>query len=1578
MGISATALPEHELLLEQLETLCQERLDGRDRAATIDFLRAYYATVSPEVLGRCHPPDLLSRALAHRALLQQPRQLPARVESSALPEGRGWLLRCVAPDMPFLVDTVLIAVRRAGGHLRWLVHPVLPVRRDAQGALLAVGDGPDAAAESLMQIEFGGLDAERVEALCTEVLETLGRLRDVVSDYPAMRQRVAESVEAMSRSVEGIEAEERAEIAEFLRWLDEDHFTFLGYIRSHAGAGESLTLDADSGLGLWRKDIPDPIRIAPASEMSKYAASRRPLIITTTEGRSPIHHDEYCDVVVIKLYADDGRAEGTVRFLGLFSSEVYNTLPRRIPVVRRKIEQVMQRSGLRGGGHAAKQLRDILDNLPRNELFQSSVSELAALATGVRTVRESQQLRLFLRRDRYGRFYSCLIYQHRERYSSTTRRAMSNALQRLLGGTEVEHEVSFQRDGLARIHLTVRTPPGSETPLTVAELETRLVDLATRWEDAAQAALFRMLPDPEAEALAGRWLGVAPASYRDEVPAAEAATDLQYLHMVGEEGDLRVRLLAVGEGLELKLYGRGVMPSLSLILPRLEHFGLRVLAQHPYLFGEDGWVQYFDLRFEADKPPARERRAAFEAAFLAAWRGQMEQDGLNALVLGSGLDWREVALVRALVKYTQQTGLPFSQLYIERILREHTDFVSGLLLLFRARFAPGEEGDGEAIAADLSAMLESVQSLDADRLLACLLSVVRATVRTNFFQPDADGAPKAHISLKIRSAEVPELPQPRPMVETFVYSPEVEGIHLRGGPVSRGGLRWSDRREDFRTEVLGLVKAQMVKNAVIVPTGAKGGFVVKSAVDRRDRQAWQAAGVACYQTFIRGLLDITDNLVDGALVPPEQVRRHDGDDPYLVVAADKGTATFSDIANGISLEYGFWLGDAFASGGSAGYDHKKMGITARGAWESVKRHFRSLGRDCQAEDFTVVGIGDMAGDVFGNGMLLSPHIRLLAAFNHLHIFIDPNPDAAQSFAERQRLFALPRSAWTDYETALISKGGGVYERSAKTIALSPEAREALGISESSLSPTALIHRLLQAPVDLLWNGGIGTYVKAKSESHAEVGDRANDGLRINGEQLRAKVVGEGGNLGLTQKARIEAALRGVLLITDFNDNVGGVNSSDREVNLKIPLNAEMAAGRLPLEERNRLLESMTEDLATAVLRDSDLQTQGICMQARIAPARINEHAGLIRLLERSAGLDRAIEFLPDEEQIAERRQSGQGFTMPEIAVLVSYAKLDLFSAVVNSPLPDDPALVAELDAYFPAAVRKKHLQALHAHRLRREIIATVTTNRLVNRMGPSFARRLAEENQWPLAQVVQAWLAAGAMLDAEARSVAFEQAGADVQQIYIALDRLAGLLKHMSLWLLAEFPQLPSLQELTERFAAPLQTFEQQLEQWLAPAYQERLKKIREERARQGLPAELAAVHARHHVLGSGLDVLALSQAHKLPLEEVAPMYFSLGGQLEMPWLQEQINALSVSNRWQAMARNQLRADCYRLHRALCESVLQAEGDTVAKKLGAWLERRAEAQAMVLSALAELKTLDRPDSAGITVLLGQLRRLVVH
>ena len=1597
-----TRAQEHRLQLAQVEAIAASRAKGAERELLIGFIRGYYELAPEEILSSLHPPELEAIAAGHLAFARS-RRKNQRLVRAFRPtlKKNGWgadvgVLETVVPDCPFLVDTVAMAVRAQGGTVRWLVHPVLELARDGKGKITAVGsagegEGPH---ESLIHLHFDGLEEPgELDALVKSVEATLKDVATVVADYPAIRDRLKECIHSLDTCPPGLDADEIAEVQALLSWLDEEHFTFLGYAESQVvktrGRAHFEHVPG-SGLGLQRGRDGSIDLIAPAAEIDKYARSRRPLIVTKANTRSHIHHDEVFDSISVKKYDAKGKAVGTCRFLGLFSSEVYNSLPRRIPYLRRKIQWVMDASRLRGGSHAGKQLQEILDTLPRDELFQTSEQELYETAMGVRTLRETQRLRLFLRRDRYGRFFSCLVYLHRDQYSADKRERMGQTLKELLDGTELEHFVHFQRDGLARVQFIVRTRPGARTALKTAEIESRLIEATRSWDDALRDYLMRILPDEQALALARRFHGAFPASYREQTEPVEAATDLQYLDRLDAEEPLLVRLLelqAEACDLRLKLYVRGAPVTLSAVLPLLENFGLKVQTQHPceLSFGKAGslWIQDFDLLQTGVCILTSERmRNLFEEAFLRVWNGELENDGINQLILSAGLDWRGVTLVRTLCKYLLQTGLPYSQPYIETILADNAPIAQELVKLFAQRFDPQvkaaeREQLAAVTAAAIRSQLDKVSSLDADRVLRAFLSVIEAGLRTNYYQRDADGRPKPAISIKLDPARIPELPQPRPMFEAFVYSPEVEGIHLRGGRVARGGLRWSDRREDFRTEVLGLVKAQMVKNAVIVPVGAKGGFVVKKPLDGLDRDGVQQAGIHCYKTFLRGLLDITDNTVKDKLVPPRDVVRHDGDDPYLVVAADKGTASFSDIANGVAAEYDFWLGDAFASGGSAGYDHKAMGITARGAWESVKRAFREIGRDCQREDFTVVGIGDMAGDVFGNGMLLSEHIKLIAAFNHLHIFIDPDPDPAKSFAERERLFQLPRSSWQDYDGRKISKGGGIFERSAKQIKLTPEARKALGIEASSLTPTQLIHEILKAPVDLLWNGGIGTYVKARHESHMEVGDRANDGLRVNGEALRCQLIGEGGNLGLTQLGRIEYALNGGRVITDFNDNAGGVNSSDREVNIKIPLNRLMAGKSLSRRARDKLLASMTGDVAAAVLRDSYLQTQAISLMQRQAVPRLEEHANFMRMLEREGLLNRAIEFLPDDENLKDRRAERRGLTAPEMAVLVSYGKLSLYDAVLDSSLPDDEELADDLLAYFPPALREAQPKALAGHRLRREIVATLTTNETVNRMGVTFAHRAAEDLGVTADGPVRAYLAAR---DSDAARGRFEAVEAldgklPVDTQYELLERISGLLKHAALWLLRQGLASGPLGEPIQRFGPAREQLEACLDEVLPPVYRQEHGAFARSMIRREVPTEVAQAFANHHVLGAALDIAALGEEAGFAVPDTARAYFDIGARLAMPWLLAQVNALRVEGRWQALARNNLRDETQALHRAIVSRALASPGKTAQARVERWAQDSRAQLEFAERRLSELEALENNDFASLSVALRELQRL---
>ncbi|MBD9368196.1 NAD-glutamate dehydrogenase [Xanthomonas sp. XNM01] len=1554
----------------------------------------------------------------------------------------GWetpytVLQIVNDDMPFLVDSVSMALADMGVGVHVLGHPLVRIERDKAGKLLQVGDGKP---ESLMLLEIDRQPAEAMDAIAARVGSVLDEVRGVVRDWGLMRDRMQVLADDLATRRLPIDDTSRREAQEFLRWAAADHFILFGYreYRVVKQGGEDVLAAVDgSGLGLMRgkdKAAPRPVRTLAAQGLNESGVSEA-LILTKTNGRSRLHRKGYMDYIGVLEFDARGRIVGEQRFLGLYTSSAYNRRPWEIPLVRGRHEYVMRKSGLAPNSHSGKALRHILETLPREELFQSSEEELFRTATGVLGLQERVRSRLFLRRDRYGRFFSALVYIPRERFNTDVRLRIEALLKDALHGEQIDSSVVLGESPLAQLHLIVRPKAGEVVTLDTAALEGRLAHLLRNWQDDLRELLIARHGEAEGLRMASGYGRALPAGYIEDISPELAANDVEQLAALTGPDDLRLNLQSVPRegtaGLRLKLYRQHDDIPLSDVLPLMENMGLRVISEHPYRLqanvpGEGVQPIYIqDFEVESATLEGADVAAlapAFEAAFAAIWAGDAENDGLNRLVLSAGLEWRQVALLRGYWKYLLQTGVPFSQNYVEETLGRYPLLARLLVELFEARFHPvtGSESaadvragqqrlaDGlrvlaagdeatikllqevvDARAGDRGAqtdatrdallkLLDRVSSLDDDRILRGFIGAIDATLRTSYFQTGADGRPGHCISFKFDSALVPDLPKPRPYREIFVYGPRVEGVHLRFGPVARGGLRWSDRREDFRTEVLGLVKAQMVKNTVIVPVGAKGGFFAKTPPANGDRDAVFANGVACYKLFIQGLLDITDNIVEGRIVPPLDVVRHDQDDPYLVVAADKGTATFSDIANGLALDHGFWMGDAFASGGSVGYDHKGMGITARGAWESVKRHFRALGHDSQSEDFTCAGIGDMSGDVFGNGMLLSRHIRLVAAFDHRHIFLDPDPDAATSFVERERLFALPRSSWADYDAKLISKGGGIHPRSAKSIEITPQVRAALGIDEGvkALSPAELMSAILRAPVDLLWNGGIGTYVKASTEQHSDVGDRANNALRVNGGELRCKVVGEGGNLGLTQQGRIEAAQAGVLLNTDFIDNSAGVDTSDHEVNIKILLNDVVQARKLTLPARNKLLASMTDEVAQLVLWDNYRQNQAISLMERMSVKRLGSKQHFIRTLEAQGLLDRQIEFLPSDAELSARKARGQGMTRPELSVLLSYSKLVAFQQLLDSDIPEDPYLSKELQRYFPAPLQKKYADAMERHRLKREIIATAVTNTTINRMGATFLLRMQEDTGRSPAEVAKAYTISRETLDARSlwnQIDALDGKVPEAAQID-ALQVIWSLQRSFVRWLLNRPGPMPSITEAVERYRDPfndIRVASGVLPDAQRPAYEAALQEWKD----KGMPAALAQQLSELPHLERAFDIIELARSRKLKPVDVSRVHFRIGDALGLPWLFEQIDALAVDGRWHAVARGVLRDELSAHQRVLAgQAIAQPAGDADAK-VQQWLNREDASLRFTLGMLAELsaqKTLDYPTLSVAVQKLGQL------
>ncbi len=1549
-------------------------------------------------------------------------------------------LQIVTDDMPFLIDTVSMVVS-ARLQIHAVIHPVLKVERDADGKLLRLG-GEAGAPESVMHFEIDRVaDAAEQAALIRQVEAALESVRAAVGDWTAMRDKALAIAGELPQRQPAMDADSAREAGDFLRWLAADNFTFLGYREyevADADGERVLRAVEGTGLGILRKSdgtlAPRSLKTLAASALPQSGATDA-IILTKTNARSQVHRPGYMDYIGVLRFNADGRAVAEQRFLGMFTASAYMARPQEVPLVRHKVEAVLDRSGLKRDAYSGKTLRHILETLPREELLQGTEDELFAIATGILELRQRAHTRLFMRRDRYGRFFTCLVFVPRDRFNTAVRERIQTLLGEALRAEQIDSSVQMGEAALARLHIVLRPKVGDLPGYDLAKLEQGVAAIVRNWHDELRDALVQLRGEEAGVVLANRYGHALPAGYIDDVRPAVAAEDVYQLSLL-EGGDaLRMSFYhpaKAPETLRFKVYRSGGDIALSEVLPQLENLGLRVLTEHVYeIHGEVPLsIQDFEVQPVGQLAFTVEQVGAqFEHAFEQIWRGNAENDGFNRLVLGAKLGWRQVAMLRGYCKYLLQAGSTYSQSYMEETLNRYPAIAGLLVELFLARFDPRREsltGDERTAAAAalreemsalipahvqaanpalveqlaaalalpraeqlkviegaLNVLLENVASLDEDRILRSFIAVIHATLRTSFFQ-QWNGAYRDYISFKLDSHAVPGLPKPVPYREIWVCAPRVEGIHLRFGPVARGGLRWSDRREDFRTEVLGLVKAQMVKNTVIVPVGSKGGFFVKKPPLGGDRDAQLAEGIACYKLFINGLLDITDNLVEGKVANPHDVVRHDADDPYLVVAADKGTATFSDIANGISIEHGYWLGDAFASGGSNGYDHKGMGITARGAWESVKRHFRALGRDSQSEDFTCVGIGDMSGDVFGNGMLLSRHIRLVAAFDHRHVFIDPNPDAARSFVERERMFKLPRSSWDDYDKSLISAGGGVWPRSAKSIPVSPEARAALGLKPdvTQLAPTELLNAILKAPVDLLWNGGIGTYVKASSESHADARDRANNGLRVDGNELRCKIVGEGGNLGMTQKGRIEAAQKGVLLNTDFIDNSAGVDTSDHEVNIKILLNDAVQRGELSEADRNKQLAAMTDEVGQLVLWDNYRQNQAITLMEHQSAKRIGSLAHFIRTLEAEGSLDRQVENLPSEAELTERKTRGLGLTRPELAVLLSYDKIRLFQQLLDSDVPEDPYLSKELVRYFPAPLHEKYAEHMQRHRLKREIIATAVTNSTINRMGATFMMRMQEDTGKGPAAIAKAYTAAREILDARALWAQIEALDSKVAEgtQVDAVMQVWSLLRHMTRWLLNRPGGTLEIAANVERYQAGVSALRKALPEVLTATGKGDFASSQEKWEGLGLPAELAVRLARLSELRAALDMVEVAQQSGQPIEKVAGVFYELGEALDLEWLRGQIEALPVEGHWHAQARGSLLDELNHQHRALAQQVLKlAGGNAGVSPVQAWLQRDDATLQHTRGMLAEIlsQNADYPIASVAVRRLAQLAQVPV-
>ncbi|MET7716004.1 NAD-glutamate dehydrogenase [Streptomyces sp. NPDC005407] len=1613
-----------------------EQGERPDQDTLLSYLQRYYLHTAPEDLADRDPVDIFGAALSHYRLAENRPQGTAnvRVHTPTIEEN-GWtcshsVVEVVTDDMPFLVDSVTNELSRQGRGIHVVIHPQVIVRRDVTGKLIEVlpsetngkakAEGRalphDALVESWIHVEFDReTDRADLKQITSDLLRVLSDVREAVEDWEKMRDaalRIAEELPS-EPTADDLRDQELEEARELLRWLADDHFTFLGYREYELTENDSLAAVPGTGLGILRSDphhsADETHPVSPSfsrlpADARKKAREHKLLVLTKANSRSTVHRPSYLDYVGVKKFNAKGEVVGERRFLGLFSSAAYTESVRRVPVIRRKVAEVLEGAGFSPHSHDGRDLLQILETYPRDELFQTPVDQLRSIVTSVLYLQERRRLRLYLRQDEYGRYYSALVYLPRDRYTTGVRLRLIEILKEELNGTSVDFTAWNTESILSRLHFVVRVPVGTELPdLTDADkerIEARLVEAARSWADGFAEALNAEVGEERAAELLRRYANAFPEGYKADHSPRAAVADLVHLEQLTQSGqEFSLSLYEpVGAGpgeRRFKIYRMGEQVSLSAVLPVLQRLGCEVVDERPHELRcsdrTSAWIYDFGLRMPKATGNgdylADDARERFQDAFAAVWTGDAENDGFNSLVLGAGLNWREAMVLRAYAKYLRQAGSTFSQDYMEDTLRTNVHTTRLLVSLFEARMSPDRQRAGteltDGLLEELDGALDQVVSLDEDRILRSFLTVIKATLRTNFFQEAAGFTQHGYVSMKFDPQAIPDLPAPRPAYEIWVYSPRVEGVHLRFGKVARGGLRWSDRREDFRTEILGLVKAQMVKNTVIVPVGAKGGFVAKQLPDPSvDRDAWLAEGIACYKIFISALLDITDNLVAGEVVPPADVVRHDEDDAYLVVAADKGTATFSDIANEVALSYNFWLGDAFASGGSAGYDHKGMGITARGAWESVKRHFRELGHDTQTQDFTVVGVGDMSGDVFGNGMLLSEHIRLVAAFDHRHIFIDPNPDAALSYAERRRLFELPRSSWADYNKELLSQGGGIHLRSAKSIPVNAQMREALGIKAgiAKMTPAELMKAIFKAPVDLLWNGGIGTYVKASTESNADVGDKANDAIRVNGEDLRVKVVGEGGNLGLTQLGRIEFDRHGGKINTDAIDNSAGVDTSDHEVNIKILLNGLVSDGDLTVKQRNKLLAEMTDEVGKLVLRNNYAQNVALANAVVQAPSLLHAHQRFIRRLEREGRLDRRLEFLPTDRQIRELLNAGKGLSQPELAVLLAYTKITVADELIGTPLPDDPYLRRLLHAYFPRPLRERFPEAVDGHALSREIVTTVLVNDTVNTGGSTFLHRLREETGASIEEIVRAQTAAreifglGAVWDAvEALD---NKVAADVQtRIRLHSRRLV---ERGTRWLLGNRPQPLELAETIDFFAERVEQVWGELPKMLRGADLEWYERILQELTDAGVPEELALRVAGFSSAFPTLDIVAIADRTKKEPMAVAEVYYDLADRLRITQLMDRIIELPRADRWQSMARASIREDLYAAHAMLTADVLSVGNgaSTPEERFKAWEQKNSAILGRARSTLEEIQSSDTFDLANLSVAMRTMRQLL--
>ena len=1601
-------------VIRKIATAARRKAKKSAKADVGAFLSAFYENTAPEDVLRAAPGDLMAAALSAWELVQKrtARKPSIRVFNPSAGND-GWntdhtVVQIVNDDMAFLVDSVTAALNQLDATIHVVVHPVIRVKRDKAGRILRVcqNEKPsiDTKMESVIHIEINEhAGADKLRSISKQLEYVLSDVRCAVEDWQIMRVKVAEAIADLQPDEAPLSRAEIEETKSFLRWIDDSHFTFLGYREygiTSKGKKSGLKTHPKSGLGVLRslrtkifEGLSNVTELPP--EIADFLKKPTALMVSKANTRSTVHRPVHLDTIGIKMFDQQGNVIGERLFVGLFTSDLYNHTVNEIPVLRGKVDTIVESAGFEPSSHDAKALMHILQSLPRDELLQVDVEDLLVTSLGILRLRERQRVALFVHRDPFGRHLSCLVFVPRDRYDTVTRRKLQDILEDGFAGPVIAHYTQVTDSALARIQFIVKTTPGVAPPQTDQEIEERLAHAARDWSDGLASALILAHGENEGTRLHGVYRDAFPVAYREDFDPEAAIADVVHAENTLVNGSAVLDLYrpagAKDHEVRFKLFHRDTPLPLSDVLPVLENMGLRVIDEVPHDLMPNGsdetvWLHDFGLVMRSGAAVNIDKvKTLFEDAFHHVWNNEMEDDGFNKLVLGAGLEWRQIVMLRGYCKYLLQAAIPYSQSYLEDTLANQVNITEMLVELFECRFDPEEVSNAEKhvkkLEEKLAGALDNVVSLDEDKILRRYLNIIKSTLRTNFYQLAGDGTPKPYVSFKIDSGNVDDLPLPRPAIEVFVHSPRVDAVHLRGGSVARGGIRWSDRKEDFRTEILGLMKSQMTKNAVIVPVGAKGGFIVKQPPENGGREEFLEEGIACYKTFMRGLLDITDNLRSDKVVPPEHVVRHDGDDPYLVVAADKGTATFSDIANGVSQEYGFWLDDAFASGGSVGYDHKAMGITARGAWESVKRHFREMGIDVMTTPFTSVGVGDMSGDVFGNGMIYSPFTKLLGAFNHLHILVDPDPNPTSSFKERKRLFDKGQSPWTDYNTKLISAGGGIFERAAKSIKVTPQMRKAFGLpAGGTVTPNKLIQAMLTAEVDLLWFGGIGTYIKSRDENNIEVGDRANDSLRINGGHIRAKVVGEGANLGATQLGRVEYSKSGGRINTDFIDNSAGVCCSDHEVNIKILLGMATRSGKLTYAQRNKVLADMTQDVSDLVLMDNYRQSMALTNAEHQSLALADEHLRFMHALERTGDLDREVEFLPSDEDLETRLSAGAGLTRPELSVLLAYAKIALFDDVLESSLPDDPYLENTLGLYFPKLIQKRFPNLVGKHRLRREIIATYVANTVVNRTGPSFINTIAERTGESFAAIARAYL-----ICRQVFGLAELWSGVEALDNSVPADvqtemqlGILDLISRGTIWFARNESHGGEIGSIVSAFQPAVARLDKGLDSILSPA----LKKTRDDKASQYIlrkaPKALAQRIANLDALAPASDIVRIAAGGHFEPEAVAKVFYGIGDRFGFDWLRASVQQIVRGDEWQKSATSGIVDDLFATQTRLVTRIMDVSGgaDIAPATIEAWAEANGHAVTRATNMITEIKAGPLVNLAKLSVINRQLGALV--